>query len=163
MPDFIYALGINQVGKSNAKLLCRHFKYEIDAVLQAEEDDFIKIDGFGEVIAHSLYRYFHDDYTMSLLTEALKIVRLEKDSIETENLPMTGLTFVITGELEKFKNRKELQDKIEALGGKCAGSVSKKTSYLINNDTLSNSSKNKKAKQLEIPILTEEDFMERFL
>lgn len=164
LPSFIYALGMNHVGLSNAKLLCKYFKYDIEKIMIASEEDLIDIDGFGEVIAHSIYQYFHDKKDLVLFKKALQMIKLElPKEKELEQLPLEKIQFVITGDLEFFENRKQLQEKIEVLGGKVTASVTKKTSYLINNDTLSKSSKNKKAQQLNIPILTEKQFIQQFM
>lgn len=164
LPNLIYALGINHVGLSNAKLLCKYFKYDIEKIITAPEEDLIDIDGFGEVIAHSVYQYFHDEKDLELFKKMLTIVTIEAPKEEDlESLPLEKIQFVITGNLELFENRKQLQEKIEALGGKVTTSVTKKTNYLINNDTLSKSSKNKKAQELNIPILTEKQLIDEFL
>ncbi len=164
LPNFIYALGINHVGFSNAKLLCKNFKYNLEEIKKAKEEDIVAIDGFGEIIAHSIYQYFHDEKDMELLQKALQyIIFAEVEQIDDENLHLQGMSFVITGDLQQFANRKELQQKIESLGGKVTGSVTKKTKCLINNDTTSNSSKNKKAKELDIPILNENQFILEYL
>lgn len=165
LPNFIYALGINHVGLSNAKLLCKNINYDINKLFEVSQDELINIDGFGDIIAHSIVSYFADNKNRELLNKILKIVSFNTVEIseETENSNINGKTFVITGDLNNFTNRKELQNKIESLGGKVTGSVTKKTNYLINNDILSESSKNKKAKELGIPIITEEDFIKEFL
>lgn len=165
LPNFIYALGINHVGLSNAKLLCKNINYDINKIFEVSQDELINIDGFGDIIAHSIVSYFADNKNRELLNKILKIVSFNTVEIseETENSNINGKTFVITGDLNNFTNRKELQNKIESLGGKVTGSVTKKTNYLINNDILSESSKNKKAKELGIPIITEEDFIKEFL
>ncbi len=165
LPNFIYALGINHVGLSNAKLLCKNINYDINKLVEVSQDDLVNIDGFGDIIAHSIVLYFTDNKNRELLNKILKIVSFNTVEIseETENSNINGKTFVITGDLNNFTNRKELQNKIESLGGKVTGSVTKKTNYLINNDILSESSKNKKAKELGIPIITEEDFIKEFL
>lgn len=165
LPNFIYALGINHVGLSNAKLLCKNINYDINKLFEVSQDELINIDGFGDIIAHSIVSYFADNKNRELLNKILKIVSFNTVEIseENENSNINGKTFVITGDLNNFTNRKELQNKIESLGGKVTGSVTKKTNYLINNDILSESSKNKKAKELGIPIITEEDFIKEFL
>lgn len=165
LPNFIYALGINHVGLSNAKLLCKNINYDINKIFEVSQDELINIDGFGDIIAHSIVSYFADNKNRELLNKILKIVsfNIVEISKENENTNINGKTFVITGDLNNFINRKELQNKIESLGGKVTGSVTKKTNYLINNDILSESSKNKKAKELGIPIITEEDFIKEFL
>ncbi len=163
LPNFIYALGINQVGLNNAKLLCENTGYDLEKIKTSSEEELIKIDGFGEVISHSIKNYFSDERNISLLNEALEFLNIEKAETENKGESLKGLVFVVTGEVEKFKNRKELQQKIEELGGAVTGSVSGKTNYLINNDIHSQSSKNKKAKEINVPIITEEDFIKKFL
>ena len=165
LPNFIYALGINHVGLSNAKLLCKNFEYDLEKIKQAKEEELIAIDGFGEIIAHSIYQYFQDEKDMQLLQKALSYIVFEApEAIEAkDNLPLENLRFVITGDLNHFSNRKQLQQEIERLGGKVTGSVTKKTNCLINNDTLSESSKNKKAKELGITVLNEEEFIKQYL
>ena len=165
LAHFIYALGINHVGLSNAKLLCKNFKYDLEEIQKAAEEDIVAIDGFGEIIAHSIYQYFHNEKDMELLQKVLQYITFIPPEIteDTEKLHLNGMSFVITGDLEQFENRKELQKKIEHFGGKVTGSVTKKTVCLINNDTTSNSSKNKKAKELDIPILNEYEFIEKYM
>ncbi len=165
LPNFIYALGINHVGLSNAKLLCKNFKYDLEEIKKAKEEELVEIEGFGEIIAHSIYQYFHHEKDMELLGRALQYITfMEPEEMEEEEkLHLHQLSFVITGDLKQFANRKELQQKIEYLGGKVTNSVTKKTTCLINNDTTSNSSKNKKAKELNIPILDENEFVEKYL
>ena len=161
----IYALGILNVGSANAKLLCKHFGYSIDALRQASVEEMTVIPGIGEVIAASVRDYFDNDHNKAVLERILPLLTFE-DAASGENdaqsgqMSLEGKTFVVTGSVEHFKNRNELKSRIESLGGKVTGSVSKKTDYLINNDATSGSSKNKKAKELGIPILTEEDFLE---
>lgn len=158
--NFIYALGINNVGLSNAKLLSSYFKYDIEKIISATEDELCEIDGFGEIIANSVSKYFNNKKNIELLKKALSFINIEIPNVETpENLILKDKIFVITGDVNIFKNRKEVQEKIEKLGGKATNSVSSKTNYLINNDINSNSSKNKKAKELNIPIITENDFI----
>lgn len=163
LPNFIYALGINQVGLNNAKLLCKNAKYKIEIIKALTEEDLIKIDGFGQVIAHSINSYFSNERNLLLLEKALQYIKPQKVEETQEDLRLEGVNFVITGDVEHFKNRKELQEKIEAMGGKVTGSVTSKTSYLINNDAFSASSKNKKAKELNVPIITENQFIQQFL
>lgn len=165
LAHFIYALGINHVGLSNAKLLCKNFKYDLEKIKMAKEEDIVTIDGFGEIIAHSIYQYFHNEKDMELLQKALQYITFTEPEIteDIEKLHLYGMSFVITGDLEQFENRKELQKKIEYFGGKVTSSVTKRTECLINNDTTSNSSKNKKAKELNIPILNEYEFVEKYM
>ena len=165
LAHFIYALGINHVGLSNAKLLCKNFKYDLEKIKMAKEEDIVAIDGFGEIIAHSIYQYFHNEKDMELLQKALQYITFTEPEIteDIDKLHLYGMNFVITGDLEQFENRKELQKKIEYFGGKVTSSVTKRTECLINNDTTSNSSKNKKAKELNIPILNEYEFVEKYM
>lgn len=165
LPNFIYALGINHVGLSNAKLLCRQFEYDLQKIIEAKKEDIVSIDGFGEIIAHSIYQYFHDEKNIKLLQKVLQYITFIKAEVieNIENLPLYHMNFVITGDLMQFSSRKELQQQIELLGGKVTGNITKKTKCLINNDITSNSSKNKKAKELNIPILDEHQFINEYL
>lgn len=161
LPRFVYGLGILNIGAANAKLLCKHFGYDLTALMEASVEDMVEIEGIGEVIAASVRDYFdneHNQKTVGRLLQYLTFEEMPKESGDSQ--PLADKIFVITGSVTHFKNRKELKERIEVLGGKVTGSVSKNTSYLINNDNLSNSTKNKKAKELEIPILTEEEFLE---
>ncbi|MCJ7855766.1 NAD-dependent DNA ligase LigA [Lachnospiraceae bacterium NSJ-143] len=163
LANFIYALGINHVGLSNAKLLCRNFENDIQKIFMATEEEINAIDGFGEIIAHSIHSYFNNDENKKLLTEALKYITFRTEENISAEAGLSGLTFVITGDLESYNNRKELQNQIESMGGKVTGSVTKKTSFLINNDAFSESSKNKKAAELGVPVITENEFITRFI
>lgn len=161
LPRFVYGLGILNIGAANAKLLCKYFGYDLTALMEASVEDMVEIEGIGEVIAASVRDYFdneHNQKTVGRLLQYLTFEEMPKESGDSQ--PLADKIFVITGSVTHFKNRKELKERIEDLGGKVTGSVSKNTSYLINNDNLSNSTKNKKAKELEIPILTEEEFLE---
>ncbi len=160
LPNFIYALGINNVGLSNAKLLCKKFNNSLDKIRKADFDDLISIDGFGDVIADSIIKYFNNTENNSLLDNVLNYITFITDNEYTSDLKLENTTFVVTGDVHIYKNRKELQAHIEKLGGKVTGSVSTKTNYLINNDVNSSSSKNKKAKELNIPIISEEEFLD---
>lgn len=159
LPNFIYALGINNVGLSNAKLLCKKCHNNIDEIRKADFDTLISIDGFGEIIAESIIKYFNNKENNALIDNVLKYITFVVAEETTSDLKLENKTFVVTGDVHIYKNRKELQSHIEMLGGKVTGSVSAKTNYLINNDVNSSSSKNKKAKELNIPILSEEDFL----
>ena len=164
LPNFIYALGINHVGLRNAKLLCSNFGFDLEKIKAATEEELMQVEGFGEIIAHSIAHYFRQEEHLTLLADALQYLRIKEVEVaETADSPLAGLTFVVTGDLEQFTNRKELQALIEKGGGKVTGSVTKKTNYLINNDVHSASSKNKKAAELGIPILSEQDFIDQFL
>jgi len=155
----IYGLGIENVGVANAKLLCRHFRFSLEALREATMEELGDIDGIGGVIAAGIYDYFHDAGRMEQLDRLLSEVHIIQETIEEGAQTLAGMSFVITGSLEHFANRNECKKRIEELGGRVAGSVSSKTDYLVNNDTMSMSAKNKKAKELEIPILTEEELM----
>ena len=154
----IYSLGISNIGLSNAKIICRYFDDDLDKIRSAKEEEISAIDGIGPVIAGSLTKYFakpENNQKVDHLMGYLHIVKEEK----SDNQIFAGKNFVITGSLERFSNRGEAKNLIESLGGKVTGSVTGKTNYLINNDVNSNSSKNKKARELGIPILSEEDFL----
>ena len=139
-------------------MICRHFEFDLNAMRGADAEELCSIDGIGGVLADAWVKYFKNDKNNEILDHLLADLTFENE-VKNEEQTLAGKTFVITGSVEHFANRKELQEKIESLGGKAAGSVSAKTSYLINNDVTSNSSKNKKARELGIPILSEEDFL----
>ena len=159
LPRLIYGLGITGIGLANAKVLCRRFHEDLDAMRKADVEELTSAEGIGEVLAKAWRDYFDQEKNNLQLDHLLQVLDIQKESVPEGEGIFQGKTFVITGSLTHFSNRKQLQKLIESLGGKAAGSVSSKTSYLINNDTASNSSKNKKAKELGIPILSEEDFL----
>ena len=161
LPRLVYSLGVAGIGLANAKMLCRHFKNNFDAMRTASREELVEVDGVGEVLADAWISYFADEKNREIVDHLLQAVTIEKEEEAEEEgtARFAGMTFVVTGSVEHFKNRKELQEVIEKQGGKVTGSVTAKTTYLINNDTASSSSKNKKAKELEIPILSEEDFL----
>jgi DNA ligase (NAD+) len=159
LPRLIYGLGIEGIGLANARVLCRHFDYDLEAMRHADKEELCSIDGIGEVLADAWVRYFENSRNNELLDHLLADLAFEDERQREGEQLLAGKTFVITGSLELFANRKALQEQIEALGGKAVGSVSSKTDYLINNDVTSNSSKNKKARELGIPILSETDFL----
>jgi len=160
LPNFIYALGIEQIGINNAKLIARHFRYDIYKIMEATEEELIAIDGIGAIIAHSIYAYFKLEENISLVDQLMKEITFTIPAIQNiEGSTIAGQTFVVTGSVHHFKNRKELAAKVEELGGKVVASVSNNTDYLINNDITSASSKNKKAKELEVPIISEDEFI----
>lgn len=158
LPRLIYGLGIAGIGVANAKMLCKAFHFDFAAMRQAEAEELIGVDGIGQVLAEAWIQYFGDEENNQMVDRLVAELDIEVQSGQ-EDAAFAGTTFVITGSVEHFANRKELQELIEARGGKVTGSVTAKTTYLINNDTMSNSSKNKKAKDLGIPILSEEDFI----
>lgn len=155
----IYGLGILNVGLSNAKIICREFDYNIDNIRHASEEELTQIDGVGKVIAETFTDYFSKEANNDRFDRLINELTLEEIKSSNQTRIFSGKTFVITGNVEHYSNRNEVKAVIEELGGKVSGSVSSKTDYLINNDSLSSSSKNKKAKELDIPIITEEEFM----
>ena len=158
--NFIYALGISQVGLGTAKLICKHFNNDLEAMMEASEEELTAIDGVGPVIAEEFAKYFSLEANKSMVNHLKNELSFKVETnVVLSDSKIANKTFVVTGDVTHFKNRKELQAKIESLGGKVTGSVSKNTDYLINNDSESSSSKNKKAKELGIPILTEEAFL----
>ncbi len=158
---FLYSLGIPNIGASNAKLICRSFAQDFEQVRHATEEELVEVDGVGSVIAKAFVAFFQDEQNNRTIDDLLSVITLEKEE-ENSVSDMEGIQFVITGSLNHFTNRNEMKALIESRGGKVTGSVTGKTSYLINNDNTSNSSKNKKAKELNIPVLTEEEFMSMF-
>lgn len=157
---FIYALGIPGFGLAGAKLVCRNFKYDFESVINADEDTLAQIDGVGPVMARDFTRYFADEKKKAAALLAYSCLIIEKAQEIDESSAIAGKVFVVTGSVERFNNRNEVKDFIEQRGGKVTGSVTSKTDYLINNDVTSASSKNKKAKELGIPILSEDEFIE---
>lgn len=158
LPKVIYSLGIANIGLANAKVICRHFDNDIEKIRCADAEEISAIDSIGPVIAGNLSAYFKSEENNRKLSRLLSCLRIRREETEGEQV-LAGLNFVITGSVEHFANRGEVKELIESLGGKVTGSVTGKTNYLINNDKASNSSKNKKAKELGIPILSEEDFL----
>lgn len=160
MPRLLYSLGITGIGLSNAKLLGRHFNFNLERLINAKKEELTEIDGIGEVLAASIEEYFSDSGNLERLNRLLEYLEIKKEKPALmQNSNIVGKTFVITGKTEKFENRKKLQELIENKGGKVSSSVSANTDYLINNDNASNSAKNKKAKELGVSIITEDDFL----
>lgn len=159
LPRLIYSLGIPNIGVANAKLLCKYFDYDLKRLRDADEEEVSSVEGLGEVIAAAVVSYFADETNQKNLDDLCLELTIEKPQESSQTQTFAGKTFVITGSVEHFANRNELKAFIEERGGKVTGSVSKKTDYLINNDTTSASSKNKKAGELGIPILSEEAFL----
>ena len=155
----VYGIGVAGIGLANAKMLCRSFQYDFDRMRHATEEELTAVDGIGAVLADAWIAYFAAEKNREAVDGLLAELTIENEAENTEAAIFAGMTFVITGSVEHFANRKELQAAIEARGGKATGSVTAKTTYLINNDVTSNSSKNKKAKELGIPIISEEDFL----
>ena len=160
LPNLIYALGILNVGLSNAKIICKAFDYDIEKIKNATVEEIAVTDNIGDVIATSVFDFFHDSEKLSEFNELVNELNILIPEKKETNSNIGGKTFVITGSLNTYENRNALKDLIESLGGKVAGSVSAKTDYLINNDVTSNSSKNKKAKELNVQIISEAVFNE---
>ena len=154
----LYGLGIGGIGASNARVLSEAFHEDAEALSRAELSEVVSIKGIGPILGESIVRYFKEEENCRLFRKLLSILHLHKEE-RAENAALSGKVFVITGSLNHFQNRKELEEEIRKAGASTASSVSKNTSYLINNDKNSTSSKNKKAKELGIPILSEEDFL----
>lgn len=155
---FLYSLGIAGIGSANAKMIAKYFDNDIDRIISASKDDLLEIEGIGEVLANSIADFFKSEKNIENVESLRKILKFEKEESSGGD-KLSGKVCVITGSLEHFSNRNELKELIEKNGGKVSGSVSSKTNYLINNDTASNSSKNKKAKELGVEIISEEDFL----
>ena len=160
LPRLIYALGIQNIGVANGKMLAKQYHHELKELQKASAEELSSIDGIGEVIAKSIEDYFKNEKNQQMLEHLLEEIEIEKPEENNNAQIFEGMNFVITGSVEHFANRNEVKAVIEARGGKVTGSVTSKTNYLINNDTTSNSSKNKKAKELNIPIISEADFLE---
>lgn len=160
LPKFIYSLGIPNIGLSNAKLLCREWKDDFEKIRNATEEELIDVSGIGPVIARTFVEFFQDSVNNRIVDDLLLQLSIIKEEYEEKDLKLQGMNFVITGSLEQFSNRNALKEEIEKQGGKVTGTVTSKTSFLINNDNKSGSSKNKKAKELGIPILTEAQFLQ---
>lgn len=160
LPQVLYGLGIANVGLSNAKVICKEFKNDLDAMLHADAEQLSEISGIGAVIAGTFTAYFQNPAHVGQLKNLLGELKIHVEEGEAKEQIFGGVNFVITGSVTHFANRKEVKELIESLGGKVTGSVTSKTNYLINNDITSTSSKNKKANELGIPIISEEMFLE---
>ena len=160
LPKFIYGLGIANVGLSNAKMIVQALGNDIEKIIHAGRQKLEKIDGVGAVIADTFASYFENEKNKEEFYKLLQEMHIEKAQDNQNNQILTGKVFVITGSLEHFENRNQLKERIEQLGGRVTGSVTGKTSYLINNDSHSTSSKNKTAAKLGVPVITENEFLE---
>lgn len=160
LPRMLYSLGIAGIGLANAKVICKALKNDPQKVMHATEEELNEISGIGEVLAKAYVDYFAQEKHCSEFLKLLDEVQIPEGEENTSEQIFEGINFVITGSVHHFANRKEVKELIESKGGKVTGSVTSKTNYLINNDTESSSSKNKKAKELGIPILSEEAFLE---
>ena len=162
LPKVIYSLGIANIGLANAKLLCKHFDHDLEKMMNASAEEISAIEGIGDVIANSFTMYMRDEENRGRLERLMQELVVEKPEESAQSQELAGKTFVVTGSLVHYASRNELKDEIELRGGKVSGSVTNKTECLINNDVASNSTKNKKAKELGIPILSEDDFLEKY-
>ena len=159
LPRVIYSLGIAGIGLANAKVICRELKYDVESLLKVSEEELNEIQGVGEVLAKAFVGYFADAKHVENFRRLLNELTIPEETVTKQQI-FEGVNFVITGSVKHFANRGEVKELIESLGGKVTGSVTSKTNYLINNDTQSSSSKNKKAKELGIPIISEETFIQ---
>ena len=159
LPRVVYSLGIAGIGLANAKVICRELKYDVEALLMVTEEELNEIQGVGEVLAKAFTGYFSDAKHVENFRKLLEELTIPEETLTKKQI-FEGVNFVITGSVTHFANRGEVKELIESLGGKVTGSVTSKTNYLINNDVTSTSSKNKKANELGIPIISEETFLE---
>ena len=151
----LYSLGIPGIGVANAKLIAKACGRNWEKMEKLTEEELLEIDGIGTVMAEAYVKFFHDQEKQKIVKDLLEVLVLD-ETVEEQDTFLDGMTFVITGSLNHYANRGALKNEIEKAGGKVAGSVSKKTAYLINNDVTSTSGKNKKARELNIPIIDEE-------
>ncbi len=163
IPRLLNALGIPGIGLANAKMIAREWDHDIEAIRKASEEELSVVDGIGEVLAHSFCEYMQDPVKKDRLDRLLAELHISKPKVNEEEQTLVGKVFVVTGDLEHYANRNELKEIIESKGGKVTGSVTSKTTCLINNDIMSASGKNKKAKELGIPIISEEEFQNTYL
>ena len=162
LPRVIYALGIDNTGLATAKMLCKHLDYDFEKLRSADVKTLSAVEGVGEVIATAFVEYMQDEAKKQIIDHLLQVIAIEVPKVDAESQTLSGMTFVITGSLIHYASRNELKDEIEQRGGKVAGSVTSKTTCLINNDVTSTASKNRKAKELNVPILSEEQFLEQY-
>ncbi len=163
LPRVIFGLGINGIGSANAKLICKAYDHDIEKIKAAELSDLSAIDGIGDVMAGNIVSFFRSEKNIEMVDRLMSVLDIEKPKADEGGMSLAGLNFVVTGSLNNFENRNVLKELIESRGGKVTGSVTGKTTCLINNDNMSNSTKNKTAKELNIPILTEEEFIGKYL
>lgn len=161
LANLIYALGIPNIGLQTAKTLIKAAKYSLKTLIDMDIDDLMSISGIGEVIATSFYEWFHDVDNIQKFVELYKQLNIIPEVESTDN-SLAGMTFCCTGAVYIFQSRNHLKEVIESKGGKLTGSVTKNTDYLITNDTTTGSRKNRAAQELGIPVLTEEEFIEKF-
>ena len=159
LPRLVYSLGIPNIGIANAKMICRALGNDPEKVMNATADELAQISGVGDVIAGTYVQYFADEEHREIFQKLLAEVEIPKEEEPEGGQNLAGVNFVITGSVHHFANRGEVKEEIEKRGGKVTGSVTSKTNYLINNDVNSTSSKNRKARELGIPIISEEEFL----
>lgn len=159
----LYSLGIPNIGVANAKNICKNCSYDWERIQNLSIDQLMEIDGIGKIMAEAYVRFFQDEKKQKIVKDILEEIKFEEiESKDNDEQILASMVFVITGSLNHFENRDALKDLIESKGGKVTGSVTSKTNYLINNDALSSSSKNKKAKELGVEIITEDEFIEKY-
>ncbi len=162
LPRLIYSLGIENIGVANAKMLCRYFDYDLETMRKADVQTLSAVEGVGDVIAAAFSDYMKDGENAEKLDRLLREIQIETPSFQEENQRLKGMSFVVTGSLQRFASRNDLKELIESMGGKVSGSVTGKTACLINNDLTSGSTKNRKAKELGVPVLSEDDFLSQY-
>ncbi len=163
LPRVLYALGIANIGVATSKVLCKQFDYSMEKLMHATQEELSAVEGIGDVIAAAFVEHMQNPKNIARIENLMKEVHLQEIIVNVGEQSLNGKSFCITGSLNHYSNREELKEIIEQKGGKVTGSVTSKTECLINNDITSNSGKNKKAKELQIPILTEDAFMEKYL
>lgn len=163
LPRVIYGLGIQNIGLANAKMICREYNDDLNRMMEADVEELSLIDGVGSVIAGTFHNYWQSEKNWEDVKLLLSELTIENMEVDEYAQTLKGLVFVVTGSLNHFDGRSALKEAIEQKGGKVTGSVTGKTTCLINNDSTSNSTKNRKAKDLNVPVLTEEEFMEKYL
>lgn len=162
LPRLIYGLGIAGIGVANAKVLCRYFDYDLEKMQKADVETLSAVPGVGEVLATAFAEYMSDAENLEQIGHLKQFLTIETPKVDENAQTLSGMSFVVTGSLIHYASRNDLKEVIEERGGKVTGSVTGKTTCLINNDITSTSSKNKKAKELQVPILTEEDFLKTY-
>lgn len=155
----LYGLGIAGIGLANAKVICKHFDYDLEKIMSASKEDISTIEGMGDVLAEAVVEWFSEDTNKEILSDLLENLQTTAPSVIVGEQTLINQIFVITGDVHHFANRNALKEFIESRGGKVTGSVTGKTTYLINNDVNSTSGKNKKAKELNVPIISEDEFL----
>ena len=161
LENFIFGLGISNIGKDSSKKLCKYYNYNFSDIRNCDKKDLYNVEDFGDVSVESVYNYFYNEVNNELVDKLLEYIEftITETKINNNYKDLSGKIFVITGDVKQFKNRNELKDLIESLNGKVSGSVSKNTTYLINNNATSTTGKNKKAKEIGVPIISEDTFI----